>query len=215
MGGRDRGQGGVGPVVPAAGSESWPVVATARLVLRPFEDMDRAPFHALNTHPLVVEALGWSPSRAESDAIVDHIGEEMARDGWGIWAVEAAGGTPFVGMVGLHRARAELPFAPAVEVEWRLHPDHWGHGYATEAAAASLQFGFDEAGLDEIVAYTTTLNGRSQAVMERIGMERDRAGDFDHPRLPEGSPLRRHVLYRVTSEGRAVARSQSAPTVRP
>ena len=118
-------------------------------------------------------------------------------------------------MVGLHRARAELPFAPAVEVEWRLHPDHWGHGYATEAAAASLQFGFDEAGLDEIVAYTTTLNGRSQAVMERIGMERDRAGDFDHPRLPEGSPLRRHVLYRVTSEGRAVARSQSAPTVRP
>jgi RimJ/RimL family protein N-acetyltransferase len=118
-------------------------------------------------------------------------------------------------MVGLHRARAELPFAPAVEVEWRLHPNHWGHGYATEAAAASLQFGFDEAGLDEIVAYTTTLNGRSQAVMERIGMERDRAGDFDHPRLPEGSPLRRHVLYRVTSEGRAVARSQSAPTVRP
>jgi RimJ/RimL family protein N-acetyltransferase len=178
------------------------------LVLRPFTDVDRAPFHALNIHPSVVKSLGWSPSRAESDAIVDHIGEEMARDGWGLWAVEVAGGPPFAGMVGLHRARAELPFAPAVEVEWRLHPDYWGHGYATEAAAASLRFGFDEAGLDEIVAYTTTLNTRSQAVMERIGMVRDPDGDFDHPRLPEGSPLRRHVLYRVTA-------SQVAPIVTP
>ena len=106
-------------------------------------------------------------------------------------------------MVGLHRVRAELPCAPAVEVEWRLHPDHWGHGYATEAAAASLRFGFDEAGLDEIIAFTTTLNTRSQAVMERIGMARDPGGDFDHPRLPEGSPLRRHVLYRVTASQRA------------
>lgn len=192
-----------------------PVVTTARLVLRPFDDADRAPFFALNTHPLVVESLGSSPTRAESDAIVDHIGEEMAREGWGIWAVEVAGGTPFVGMVGLHRVRAELPFAPAVEVEWRLHPDHWGHGYATEAAAASLQFGFDEAGLDEIVAFTTTLNARSQAVMERIGMERDRAGDFDHPRLPVGSPLRRHVLYRVANEDRAGHGSQRRPTVQP
>lgn len=192
-----------------------PVVTTARLVLRPFDDADRAPFFALNTHPLVVESLGSSPTRAESDAIVDHIGEEMAREGWGIWAVEVAGATPFVGMVGLHRVRAELPFAPAVEVEWRLHPDHWGHGYATEAAAASLQFGFDVAGLDEIVAFTTTLNARSQAVMERIGMERDRAGDFDHPRLPVGSPLRRHVLYRVANEDRAGHGSQRRPTVQP
>ena len=176
---------------------------TPRLVLRPFTDVDRAPFFGLNTHPLVVESLGWSPSRAESDAIVDHIDAEWATDGWGLWAVEAVGEAPFVGMVGLHRARAELPFAPAVEVEWRLHPDHWGHGYATEAAAASLRFGFDEVGLQEIVAYTTTLNIRSQAVMERIGMEHDPAGDFDHPRLPEGSPLRRHVLYRISAAPRA------------
>jgi RimJ/RimL family protein N-acetyltransferase len=111
-------------------------------------------------------------------------------------------------MVGLHRVRAELPFAPAVEVEWRLHPDHWGHGYATEAAAASLRFGFEEAGLAEILAFTTTLNTRSQSVMERIGMVRDPVADFDHPRIPEGSPLRRHVLYRVRP-------SQVAPSVAP
>jgi ribosomal-protein-alanine N-acetyltransferase len=122
--------------------------------------------------------------------------------------VEVAGGAAFAGMVGLHRVRAELPCSPAVEVEWRLHPEHWGNGYAKEAATASLRFGFDEVGLDEIVAYTTTLNVRSQAVMERIGMRRDPAGDFDHPMVPDGSPLRRHVFYRVRA-------SQVRPTVAP
>jgi RimJ/RimL family protein N-acetyltransferase len=175
-----------------------PTVATARLLLRPFTDVDRAPFAELNAHPLVVESLGSSPTRAESEAFLDRVNEEMAREGWGLWAVEVAGGAPFVGMVGLHRVNATLPCAPAVEVGWRLHPDHWGHGYATEAAAAALRVGFDEAGLTEIIAFTTTLNTRSQAVMERIGMVRDPWADFDHPSLPEGSPLRRHVLYRVT-----------------
>ncbi len=175
------------------------MIETPRLVLRPFTDTDRTPFAELNTHPLVVESLGSSPSRAESDAMVDRYHAEMIRQGWGFWAVEEAGGAPFVGMVGLHRVNASLPFAPAVEVGWRLHPDHWGQGYATEAAAASLGFGFDEAGLAEIVAFTTTHNTRSQAVMERIGMVRDPGADFDHPRLPEGSPLRRHVLYRAVA----------------
>jgi RimJ/RimL family protein N-acetyltransferase len=197
VGGRDGVEGGVGPLT---------VVRTARLVLRPFTDVDREPFFELNRHPEVVASLGSAPTRAESDAIVDHIEAELARDGWAPWAVEEAGGAPFVGMVGLHRVRAELPCAPAVEVEWRLHPDAWGHGYATEAAAASLRYGFEEAGLEEIVAFTTTLNTRSQAVMERIGMVRDPGGDFDHPLVAEGSPLRRHVLYGVRA-------SQVASTV--
>jgi RimJ/RimL family protein N-acetyltransferase len=185
-------------------------------VLRPFEDMDRAPFFALNTHPLVVESLGSSPSRAESDALVDRFGEEMAREGWGPWAVEVAGGgAPFAGMVGLHRINKELPPAPAVEVAWRLHPDHWGHGYATEAAGAALDYGFGLGGLDEIVAFTAANNVRSQAVMERIGMVRAPEGDFDHPRMPEDSPLRRHVLYRATARGRANDGSHGTPTVSP
>jgi RimJ/RimL family protein N-acetyltransferase len=174
------------------------VVTTRRLVLRPFTDMDRAPFFELNTHPAVVESLGSSPTRAESDDMVDRYRAELAREGWGLWAVEVNDGdAPFVGMVGLHRVRPELPCAPAVEVGWRLHPNWWGHGYATEAAAASLRYGFEEGGLEEIVAFTTTLNTRSQAVMERIGMQRDVDGEFDHPSLPQGSPLRRHVLYRA------------------
>jgi RimJ/RimL family protein N-acetyltransferase len=181
-------------------------------VLRPFTDVDRAPFFELNTHPSVVESLGSSPTRAESDATVDFINQEMEREGWGLWAVEVAGGPAFVGMVGLHGVRAELPCAPAVEVGWRLHPDEWGHWYATEAAAASLAFGFDQVGLGEIVAFTTTVNVRSQAVMARVGMTRDLEGDFDHPSLPEGSPLRRHVLYRISAPSSS---SQVAPSVAP
>jgi RimJ/RimL family protein N-acetyltransferase len=202
--------------VPESGA--GPTVATSRLFLRPFDDMDRAPFHALNTHPLVVESLGSSPTRAESDDMIDRYSAEMAREGWGLWAVAEAGGVgaAFVGMVGLHRVRPELPCAPAVEIAWRLHPDAWGRGYATEAAAASLRFGFEDAGLGEIVAFTTTLNTRSQAVMTRIGMRHDPAGDFDHPSVPEGSPLRRHVLYRATAPGSsAVARSLGRPSVAP
>ncbi len=183
---------------------------TSRLVLRPFTEVDRAPFFALNTHLLVVESLGSSPTRAESDAMISRYREELAREGWGFWAVEARNGGGFVGMVGLHRVSAALPCAPAVEVGWRLHPGHWGHGYASEAATASLDFAFDEAGLDEIVAFTTTVNTRSQAVMERIGMTRDAGGDFDHPGLPEGSPLGRHVLYRISAPS-----SQVAPSVAP
>ncbi len=199
MGGRDRAQGAValGPGGGTARGQGAAVLTTPRLVLRPFEDADRQPFFDLNTHPLVVESLGSAPSRAESDAFVDRIGEEHAREGWGLWAVEVAGGAPFVGMVGLHRMRADLPCAPAVEVGWRLRPDTWGRGYATEAASASVRFGFEQVGLDEILAITTTPNARSQAVMERIGMVRDPTGDFDHPSLPEGSQLRRHVLYRI------------------
>jgi RimJ/RimL family protein N-acetyltransferase len=130
--------------------------------------------------------------------MVEQFAAEMEVEGWGLWAVEEVGGARFVGMVGLHRVSTALPCAPAVEVAWRLSPEHWGHGFATEGAEAALRFGFAEAGLSEIVAFTTTLNARSQAVMERIGMARDLQADFDHPSVPEGSPLRRHVLYRAT-----------------
>ena len=199
--------------MPAGG----PVVATARLVLRPFDVVDRAPFFVLNTHPSVVESLGSSPTQAQSDDMIERYSAEMAREGWGLWAVGEAGdaGARFVGMVGLHRVRPEIPCAPAVEIGWRLHPDFWGHGYATEAAEAALRFGFEEAGLTEIVAFTTTRNTRSQAVMTRLGMLRDPEGDFDHPSVPEGSPLRRHVLYRTSAANWTVAGSQSPPTVSP
>ncbi len=145
----------------------------------------------------MVEFLGPARTRAESDAMIERGAAELEAEGWGPWAVEVRDGPRFAGMVGLHRVDASLPCAPAVEILWRLHPDHWGHGYATEAAAASLHHGLTAGALAEVVAFTTTTNVRSQAVMVRIGMVHDPAGDFDHPHVPPGSPLRPHVLYRA------------------
>jgi len=173
---------------------------TGRLLLRPFEEADLVPFAALNIHPSVVEFLGSSPTRAESDAMVERFSAELEGEGWGLWAIEVAGGPAFVGMCGLHAAPRALACAPAVEVGWRLHPDHWGNGYATEAGAASIRHGFDTAALPEIVSFTAVANLRSQAVMARLGLRRDPDADFDHPNLPEGSPLRAHVLYRISRD---------------
>ncbi len=130
--------------------------------------------------------------------MVERFATEMAKEGWGFWATQIASSGEFAGMVGLHRAPEVLPFAPATEIGWRLAPVHWGAGYATEAAAASLDYGFSVAGLAEIVAFTAVINHRSRAVMERIGMKRDLASDFDHPHLGTDSELRAHVLYRAT-----------------
>ena len=128
--------------------------------------------------------------------MVDRIEAGFAADGFGLWAVEVAGGPPFIGFVGLAVPRFEAHFTPAVEVGWRLAREHWGRGYATEAARAALDYGFGTVGLEEVVSLTVPANTRSIAVMERLGMTRDPADDFDHPRLPEGHRLRRHVLYR-------------------
>ncbi len=170
---------------------------TERLLLRPFEDRDLAPFAALNIHPDVVAMLGSSPSRGESDAMVVRFTEELAREGWGIWAIEVVDGAPFVGFCGLHALASHVPASPAVEVGWRLDPTFWGHGYATEGALAALAHGFGPCGLQEIVSITAVVNARSQAVMQRIGMTRDPFGDFEHRGLPEGHELRPHVLYRI------------------
>jgi ribosomal-protein-alanine N-acetyltransferase len=96
--------------------------------------------------------------------------------------------------------RFEAHFTPCVEVGWRLAVEAWGQGYASEAAREALRFGFEDAGLGEIVSFTSPLNTRSMAVMQRIGMHRDPTDDFEHPVLPPGSRLSRHVLYRLERE---------------
>ena len=114
-----------------------------------------------------------------------------------MWAVEIPGVTPFAGFLGLGRPRFEAAFTPCVEVGWRLAAEHWGRGYATEGARAALAYGFGTLGLDEIVSFTVPGNRRSIRVMEKLGMTRDPADDFDHPVLPEGHRFRRHVLFRI------------------
>ena len=174
-----------------------PELRTSRLLLRRWRDDDREPFAALNADPLVMEHFPAPLRRDESNALVDRIERGLDERGWGLWAVEVPGTAAFVGFVGLNPAMFDAPFTPAVEVGWRLARDHWGHGYATEGARAALGFGFETLALDEIVSFTTHGNARSRRVMERLGMRHDPADDFDNPNLPEGSPLRPHVLYRL------------------
>lgn len=167
---------------------------TPRLLLRPWERQDRAPFAALNADPRVMEYFPGTLPQAESDALADRCERGLIDRGWGLWAVEAPGVAPFIGFIGLAPAGPGLPCSGLVEVGWRLAAAHWGRGYASEGARAAARHAFEVLQLPEIVSFTAVANGRSQAVMERIGMRRDYS-EFEHPRVAEGSPLRRHVLY--------------------
>lgn len=168
-------------------------LTTDRLLLRAWTDADREPFAALNADPEVMEHFPSVLTRAESDHMVDLIAEGLTRRGWGLWAVELREDGAFIGFVGLNEVPFEAEFTPAVEIGWRVARPYWGRGYATEAARAALDCAFGTIGLDRVVSFTALSNVRSRAVMERIGLAR--VGEFDHPRLPEGHQLRRHVLY--------------------
>jgi RimJ/RimL family protein N-acetyltransferase len=171
-------------------------LSTDRLLLRQWREADREPFADLNADPEVMRYFTSTMTREESDAFAHDIAAEIDHQGWGLWAVEVVGGPGFIGFAGLNEPRFEAHFTPAVEVGWRLARDHWGHGYATEAARAAVGFGFAKLGLDEVVSMIVPANTRSRHVAERLGMTRDPADDFDHPRVTEG-PLRRHMLYRL------------------
>jgi len=171
---------------------------TQRLVLRRWRDADLEPFAVLNADPEVMRHMPALLDRSESDVLARRIRAELDGEPFGLWAVEVPGVTEFAGFVGLSRVGFEAHFTPAVEIGWRLARPCWGQGYATEAARAAVAHGLGPCGLDEIVSFTSPGNTRSRAVMERIGMTHDPADDFDHPRLPPGSPLQRHVLYRLS-----------------
>jgi RimJ/RimL family protein N-acetyltransferase len=180
-----------------AGTAPSTDLRTERLWLRPWRSSDREPFARLNADPRVMEYFPAPLSRGESVRLADQIQSHIDQYGWGLWAVEIPGVAPFGGFIGLAIPHFEAPFMPCTEIGWRLDPDHWGHGYATEGARAILGFAFHTLGLDEIVSFTTAANHRSRRVMERIGMVRDPTDDFDHPSLPVGHVLRSHVLYRI------------------
>lgn len=179
---------------------------TDRLILRSWRFEDREAFAEINADPRVMEHFPSTLTRDESDALADRIAAALARDGYGLWAVEVRGGAPFVGYVGLAAPTFEAAFTPAIEVGWRLAAAHWGRGYATEAAAESLRVAFDVLGRDEVVSFTVPQNTPSRAVMERLGMTHDPADDFDHPRFLSDGRLRRHVLYRIDRAGWSLGR---------
>ena len=156
------------------------------------------PFAQLNADPEVMRFFPRRLTPGEVEALVTRIETHFDHHGFGFWAVESRTTGELIGLTGLSIPSFAAPFMPTVEIGWRLARRFWGHGYATEGAIAALRFGFENLDLPEIVAFTAQVNGRSIAVMERLGMKRYPDDDFDHPALPPGHPLQRHVLYRLT-----------------
>ena len=140
------------------------------------------------------------PTQVESDGWIDRQRAHDAQHGFCFWAVELRATRAFIGAVGLVRVGYQAHFTPAVEIGWRVARPAWGQGYAPEAAGAALRFGFETASLAEIVANAALANENSQRVMRKLGMTRDPAGDYDHPRLPVDNPDRRQVLYRLSRQ---------------
>lgn len=175
-------------------------IHTPRLILRNWEDRDRALFHRINSDDQVMAFFPFRRNRTESDAVMDRMRAETDANGFGWTAAELKVNGACIGFVGLNIAKLE-PVLPAgcMEIGWRLAPEYWGKGYVSEAASALLDFAFDDLGRAEIVSFAVLGNTRSTAVMERLGMVRGE--DFDYPGLAETRPdLQRHAFYRITRE---------------
>jgi RimJ/RimL family protein N-acetyltransferase len=172
---------------------------TQRLLLRQWKASDRQPFAAINADPIVMSHFPAPLTREESDAMADRCERLIAERGWGAWATEIKATGQFIGCVGLHTPRDDLPVSPCVEILWRLAQAHWRQGFATEAARGALDIGFEVLGLAEIVSFTVPSNTRSRAVMERLCMQMD-AATFEHPGVPEGHVLRTHRNYRLSRD---------------
>jgi RimJ/RimL family protein N-acetyltransferase len=182
----------------SAGLSAMPqTLTTARLTLRRWRPSDREPFRALNADPRVMEFFPALLTPQESDDLIARIEQHFDRHNFGVYAAELIETQAFIGFIGLNIPSFEAPFMPAVEIGWRLACDAWGRGLATEGARAVVHHAFETLQLPSLVSFTVPANLRSRRVMGKIGMVHNPVDDFDHPNLPEGHPLRRHVLYRL------------------
>lgn len=175
-------------------------IESSRLILRRWQSSDSTTFHQINSDPEVMRFLPKIMTRDESDSMIARIEDHFEKHGFGWWALERKDNGKLIGFTGLVVPTFDASFMPCVEIGWRLSRENWKCGYATEAAEIALQFGFTKANLDEIVSFTVPANRPSTAVMERLNMKRNPQEDFDHPKLEEGHPLRRHVLYRLSRQ---------------
>jgi ribosomal-protein-alanine N-acetyltransferase len=178
---------------------SAPCLTTSRLRLRQWRDDDLAPFAAMNADPRVMRYFPACLSREESDRRAAACRKRLAETPFGFWALERHDGEQFIGFTGLSVPGFKTHFTPCVEIGWRLAPAAWGQGFATEAARAALAYGFDVVGLPHIIAFTVPANTPSIRVMQRLGLTRWPEGDFQHPNIQEGHPLRAHIVYRAES----------------
>jgi RimJ/RimL family protein N-acetyltransferase len=175
------------------------ILQTERLILRNWCAADRQPFAQMNADAQVMQFMPATLSSSESNSLVDKIEEHIQMNGFGLFAAELRSSPSFIGYIGLAIPSFQAAFTPCVEIGWRLSAVYWGKGLATEGAREVVRYAFRVLGLGELVSFTAPANIRSRRVMEKLGMTHDPADDFDHPKLPEGHPLRRHVLYRLKS----------------
>lgn len=179
------------------------VLETERLFLRQWLPADFAVFAEMNADPEVMRYFPKLLTPKVSNIIANKCQQLITDQGWGLWAVSLKDSSKmcenFIGFVGLNKTHADMSFAPAVEIAWRLHKNYWGQGYATEAARASLAFAFNELALDEVVSFTAAINKRSQLIMQRIGMT-NLQNNFYHPALNAEHRLAEHVLYKITRQ---------------
>lgn len=174
-----------------------PIIETKRLLLRAWEEKDRSEFARMNADSRVMEFFPALWTQEESDAVFEKLKALMEERGWGLWVLEEKSSGNFMGFTGLNVPNFEAPFMPAVEIGWRILPEFWNEGFATEAAIKSLWFGFKVLGLEEIVSFTAVGNVKSQRIMEKIGMKRCMVKDFLHPKVPDGHVLKAHVVYEI------------------
>lgn len=173
-------------------------IETERLLLRGWEETDLEPFRRMNADETVMRYFPRTLSAEETDAFYEAIQSEFAECGFGLYAVEENDSGEFIGFIGFKRALFDADFTPCVEIGWRLRKEAWGHGYATEGAAACLQYGFTRLGFNEVYSFTAEVNKPSENVMIKLGMRFVK--HFNHPRVERGSPLCKHVLYYAQKE---------------
>ena len=177
------------------------IIETDRLILRNWRDEDHAAMHRLNSDEVVMKYFPFRRSRIESNLTMETIRNRISSQGFGFAAVELKQSGKVIGLAGLSNFADDVPFAPAIEIGWRLLPEHWGNGYATEAARAWIAHGFNKFGIDSIVSFAVADNIGSIAVMKRLGMRHYPDMDFDHPSVSDEYPsLKRHVFFSICAE---------------
>jgi RimJ/RimL family protein N-acetyltransferase len=174
-----------------------------QILLRQWQDRDLEPYAAMNADPEVMRHFPTLLTKEQTAVSMERQRRAIAERGWGLWAVEIDG--VFAGFTGLNIPGFSAPFMPCTEIGWRFRREYWGRSLAYRAALEALRFGFDSLKLMEIVSFTATTNVRSLRLMQRLGLERDLSADFDHPMIPEGHLLRRHVLFRLRKPAHALA----------
>jgi len=171
------------------------IIRSKRLGFREWLDEDFKPFSKMNADPEVMKFFPKNMTANETGDLIIRTKDYFQEFGYGLYAVDKLENNEFIGFIGFMKANFEASFTPCVEIAWRIKHEEWNNGYATEGAKACLHFGFEKLQLTEIYSFTSTLNVRSEKIMQKIGMIK--IGEFEHPKVEKGNKLRTHVLYKI------------------